>query len=345
MTDPAWPGRTVSRALLAGLCALILWGVWTAASGGTAGPGVKAFGDVDLYREIAQRVAAGSDYYAAAIASQLAHGYPTTPFLAVRLPTLTSLHLALGETGATVLLVALGVAGVLAMAVRLDRDGRGRAERIAAVVLLGLGVALLAVGPVAWFHEAWAGVLVLLAIAVHSPRRWWPSVLLALVAVCFRELALPYLVVMAVLAWPQRRREAWAWLAAIGVFAAVLAAHALAVQAAQPPTPVASNGWVEFGGWSFVLACVRTGSLLSALPLAVAAVVVPLALFGWCFAGPLARPVVATCVLLAGALMVVGRPDNTYWGLLFSTVLLAGLAFAPRGLVVSARAAFSRSAG
>ena len=343
MTLPSGLGPARARALLAILLGLIGWGVAVSASAGPASTTTQAgFGDVALYQETAARVAAGADYYSAAIAAQLAHGYPTTPFVVVRLPTLTGLHLLVGETTATVLLVLLGLAGLFAMAWRLDRTGVGRAERLAAVVLLGLGVAILAVGPVAWFHEAWAGALVLLALGVHSPRRWWPSVLLGFAAVCFRELALPFLVVMAVLAWPRRRRESYAWLGAIAVFGVVYALHALAVMAAQPPAPVGTNGWLQLGGWSFVLACVRTGSLLSALPLAVAAVLVPLALFGWLFAGALARPVVATCGLLVCALLVVGRPDNTYWGLIFATLLLTGLAFAPRGLAACVCAAGGR---
>lgn len=342
MTVPAWLGRTRAWALLLGLLGLIGWGVALSVPGAATGAGeavTKDFGDVALYRETAARVAAGADYYTSAIAAQLAHGYPTTPFVVVRLPTLTYLHLLVGETGATVLLVLLGLAGLFAMARRLDRTGVGRAERFAAVALLGLGVAVLAIGPVAWFHEAWAGALILLATAVHSPRRWWPSVLLGFAAVCFRELALPFLVVMTVLAWPRRRREALGWLGAIAGFGVVYALHALAVSAAQPPAPVGTNGWLQLGGWSFVLECVRTGSLLSTVPAVAAAVLVPLALFGWLFAGTLARPVVATCGLLVCALLVVGRPDNTYWGLLFATLLLPGLAFAPRGLVACVRAA------
>jgi hypothetical protein len=331
--------------LLVALAALLGWGLAVAGGGTPAVPQSSGPGDVELYQRVAARVASGEGYYPAAVAEQFAGGYPTTPAVVVRLPTLTWIHVVLGATGASVALVGLGVAALAAMAVRLDRDGARRAEWAGALLLIGANIAVLATGPVSWFSEAWAGVLLLLALAVHGERRWWPSVALGLAAACLRELALPFLLVMAVLAWPRRRREAMAWLGAIGAFLVIYLLHALAVQAAQPPAPVASNGWLAAGGWPFVLASVSTGSVLATAPLWVAACLVPFALLGWLFAGALSRPALATCLLFMVAFLVVGRPDNAYWGLLYAPVLLVGLAFSPRALATSLSVAGGASSG
>jgi hypothetical protein len=211
------------------------------------------------------------------------------------------------------------------------------------VLLLGVNAALYAVAPIGWFSEAWAGALIMLAIGLRGGKHWWPAVVVGFAAACFRELALPFLLVMAAVSWHQRRRrESAGWLAAVGVFCALLALHAFAVQAAQPRDPLASQGWIRFGGWSFVLNAVATSSVLWILPWVTVAFIVPLALFGWLFAGRLGQLVLATCGLFIAGFLVIGRSSNTYWGLLFAAVLVAGLAFAPRGLVTTVRVALGR---
>lgn len=340
MTTPTWLDRRRAGGLLAGVLGLLAWGL-VVTLGGPATPSPEppadGYSDVDLYREIVARVAAGADYYTTAIATQLAHNYPTTPFVVVRLPTLTWLRVLLGDVGSTVLLVGLAATALVTMMVRLRATGMGRWEWAVAVLLLGLNLSLNALGVVGWFHEAWAGVLIVIAIALRTDRRWWPAVLLGFAACCFRELALPFLLVMAVLSW-RRRREFWAWVGAIVAFALVYALHALAVLAVPQADPVSSNGWLQLGGWGFVLATVSTGTVLSSLPLVVTAVVVPLALFGWVFGTGPARAVLATCAAFMLVFWFVGRPENSYWGLLYAPLLVPGLALAPRGLAATVRA-------
>lgn len=320
------------------------FGLFVSPEGALAPTGsATGYGDADLYRELAARVGAGEPYYPAAVSLQQQHGYPTTPFVVVRPPTLTLLRVALGDGLSTALLVVLGAAAILAIGRRVDRAGASRLEWVAAVLLLGVNAALYAVPPIAWFSEAWAGALIMLAIGLRGEKRWWPAVVAGFAAVCFRELALPFLLVMAAVSWHQRRRrEAAAWLGAIAVSCLLLALHAAAVLAAQPANPVASPGWVRFGGWSFVLNAVATSSVLWILPWVTVAFIVPLALFGWLFAGRLGRLVLATCGFFIAGFLVIGRSNNTYWGLLFAAVLVAGLAFAPRGLVTTVQVALGR---
>jgi len=341
-----WLDRRRAILVLVALVIAIGFGLSVAPEGAIAPTrSATGYGDADLYRELAARVGAGEPYYPAAVSLQQLHGYPTTPFVVVRPPTLTLLRVALGDGLSTALLVALGTAGILAIGRQADRSGASRVEWFGAVLLLGVNGALYAVAPIAWFAEAWAGALIMLAIGLRGEKRWWPAVVLGLAAACFRELALPFLLVMAAVSWHQRRRrESAGWLAAVGVFCMLLALHALAVQAAQPPEPVPSPGWFRFGGWSFVLNAVATSSVLWILPWVTVAFIVPLALFGWLFAGRLGRLVLATCGIFIAGFLVIGRSNNTYWGLLFAAVLVAGLAFAPRGLVTTVRVAVGKPA-
>ena len=84
------------------------------------------------------------------------------------------------------------------------------------------------------------------------------------------------------------------------------------------------------------------GSALAVAPGAVAAVLVPLAFFGWLFAPRGLRAGALTCVVFAAIFAVIGRPDNAYWGLLDATLLFCGLAFAPRGLAATIRSILRR---
>ncbi len=328
--------------VLLGLLALTVTGLLAPQ---TVAPATPAGGiaDVELYRRIASRVAAGAGYYPTALQLQLENGYPTQPAMAVRLPTLTLIESGLGSSGAGLLLGALAVAALVALLRRLELAGVTRGERVLALVLAGLNLSLVAVGGVVWFHDAWAGVLILLAFALWREHRWWPSVVLGLAAVSVRELALPFLVVMLVLSW-RRRREALAWAGAILVFAAGYLGHVLAVLATPVAGARASNGWFTLGGWPAVVATAKLGSVLAVTPGAVAAVLVPLAFVGWLFAPRGLRAGALTCAVFAAIFAVIGRPDNAYWGLLDATLLLCGLAFAPRGLAATIRSIRGRRA-
>jgi hypothetical protein len=345
---PPWLNRQRARLLLIAVVALIGIGFGVAGTPPSSAAESASSGvtDLELFQRIAVRVGSGESYYHAAIAEQLQNGYPTTPAMAVRLPTLTYLEVALGHVGMTVMLAVLVVALLTAMLLRVAHagSGSGAVEQIAVVGVLAASVALYPLGSVTWFHDAWAGVLIALAVALHRDQRWWPSLIVGLAAVSIRELAWPFLVVMAVLAWPRRRRESIAWIAGAMGFLAVYMLHVGAVQAVQPGVSAPSQGWLGCGGWGFILNAVRSGSVLFAAPMAIVVIVVPLALFGWLFSGDLARPVLGTCLAFIGIFLVIGRADNSYWGLLFAALLLAGIAFAPRGLVVTARTAIGADA-
>ena len=297
-------------------------------------------GDAQLYRQISARVAHGQNYYEAAAVEHRASGYPLKPANAVRTPIVAEITAALGQSGADLLLRLLTIAAAAATVIRLAPQLSAPYREIAILLSATSAGAFVQSGMSVW-HEIWAGLLITLALACRTERRWFASVVLGLVAALVRELAFPFLLVMAATAWAGRaRREAQAWLAASAIVVVVLIAHMSAVSAVALPSDVTSPGWMAFGGWRFDLALARQSSLLMALPPWAAAVATPLALLGWCaWRNAYALRTATILVLWMAAFLVLGRPDNSYWGFLFAPLLPVGLAMAPAGLRDLIRAA------
>lgn len=290
-------------------------------------------GDAALYRQIAARVANGEAYYPAAAAEHRASGYPLKPFTAVRQPLLAEIAATIGASGAEWLLRLLAVAATAGTVIRLAPRLKTPFREIA--ILLSATSASLFVQSGMWvWHDIWAGLLVTLALACRTERHWLFSVALGLTAALLRELAFPFLLLMAGMAWASGgRREAGAWIVAAAIALTALALHMISVDAVALPADVTSPGWLVLGGWRFDLALARQSSLLLLLPTWVTAVVTPLALLGWsAWPGAYARRTTAILGLWMTAFLIVGRPDNSYWGFLFAPLLPVGLAFAPAAL-------------
>src|SRR3546814_3515006 len=80
------------------------------------------------------------------------------------------------------------------------------------------------------FHEGWSALLIALSLALYRKDRWWPSVVLALLALLIRELALPFVLLMGGLALLSLNcRELFAWSAVTLICAIALWCHAHAV--------------------------------------------------------------------------------------------------------------------
>lgn len=303
--------------------------------------------DYRLYQGIAAQVRAGRPYYAAAIEAQRKHHYPVRPFFTVRLPTLSWLVAGLSPMGAQALLLLLAVVTVKAWSDRMAWNAhasRGQMAIRIGLIVCGIAPALIASGM--WFTEVWAGLLIALSLALRTPDRWWPSVAVALVAVLLRELSLPYLLAMGLLAlFDGRRREAIGWGGAVAVFAVVFAAHAHGVLALTQAGDLASPGWNGRGGWAlFVSSCMEM-TLLTLLPALVVAALLPLSLFGMAaWKTPLA---LRTLVTLCGYTLLIAlfaRPDNHYWVWMINPILLLGLLIVPNAMADLVRSIGRRSA-
>lgn len=304
------------------------------------------YGDRELYREIAQKVAAGQDYYAAAAAAQRAHGYPIWPPWAVREPTEAWVLALLGDD-----LVRWGVLLLLAAgAVVLMRGGAEQApgpawRRIALTLLFGVGLSLYATPTAPYLHENWAAAFIALSLACWR-RLWGLSVAFGLVACLFREIALPYMLVMAGFAAAERRwRELAGWAAALAVLAAALAVHFALAAGQRLPSDGVSPGWMRFGGWPFAVLAARRNIMLAVMPAPLASLVLLAGLLGLAAArSPWTARIAGTAIAFLGLFMAVGRPDNYYWGMIVAPLLVMGLPYAPAAIGDLARAATGRGA-
>jgi hypothetical protein len=337
-----------ARRLLPILAAVLLMvlGLLTGAGRERAAP-TSGPTDLGLYVYAATAAAHPSTWYAQVIARQRRDGYELKPFVAVRPPALSFLLAAL-RTGALrrLAVVALALASLVAWWLRLGREGVQPLPRALDLVAMITG-ALFAVAPQApYLHEAWAGLLISLSLALRREQRFGLAVAAGLAAALIRELAAPYLVVMATTALLGRHwREAAAWGLALVLFAAALAVHASMVDALVLPSDHAGAGWLKLSGWPFVLHASQWNAVLAVSPAWLTALAVPAALAGAAnWTTSLGRRVAAVLVTYVLAFAVIGRPENFYWGLVFAPLLPLGFARACRGLA-AARTYLNRSSG
>jgi len=307
------------------------------------GSAIDQRGDLALYERISARVAAGEGYYAAATDEQRAAGYPTRPFVTVRLPTLAYLHAAIGAQGVRVLEMALLIACLLALPGALR--GAPLPEKGGGVLALLLGGATIAAPFAGLYHEALAGVLLSLALLLYRPHRWWPALIAAGCALAVRELAVPFVLLWFAFTLAGKRwREAAGVGALLAVFAGGMALHYLAVEAAARPDDLASEGWNAMTGYTLPLMVMSRLTVLSLLPAAVAAPLAILPLAGWLGLG--GRAGLFAALWFAGLFTMTAlfaRPENFYWVQLALPAYFAGFALAPRAVIELVRGAASRA--
>ena len=289
------------------------------------------YSDVRLYHDMAQRIAAGTDYYAAATGLQREHGFPTRPFVTVRLPTLVMAAVWLGWGTLRAVLIGLLFAAVLLWLRELDGLA-ATGERIAAGLLVLAGGAMVENPGLVTQHELWAGILLTIALAIRVKGNWAGAVLMAAAALAIRELALPFVLLAALFALADRRwRELAAWTGLALLFALGLALHAHAVAAHVLPGDLASEGWSEHRGFGAPLRDIANVTLLTLVPAPLVYLLALLPLYGW-LAAPmrLARFAVPLFTGYMVLLALFAREQNFYWAIMLLPAYLAGYAFLPR---------------
>lgn len=299
-----------------------------------ATPHAQDQADIALSETIVDGVRHGGNYYAVAADALRADGDPLTPVVAFRLPTLAVLLSLLPRWAPPALVYALLLAVAVAWWGRLKPVFVPGPPRGLAMALLAGGL-MIAVGPdLAYCHEVWAGLFVALSLALRRHGRWIEAAALGLVAVLIREIAAPYLAIMAGFALLEgERKEALGWIVTLAILAVALFLHAEAVARVVRPIDLAPPDGFALPGFGFFVRTLSTGTALRIAPLWIAAPLVGLALFGWsAWADPLALRILALFAVAAAAFGLFGRIANGPWGLLIAPTFLIGLAFAPDGL-------------
>jgi hypothetical protein len=305
-----------------------------------SGPASDRPSDLALYIRVIDHLRHGESYYIAAVRELRENNYPLRPFVAVRPPVHALMMAALPDVmSRRLLLAALSGLTLMAWAWRLKSLRHNPARYALALMALISGIAPGFVPAAYPLHEVWAGLLIALSLALRKPDRWFVSVLIGTFAAVLRELAAPYLLVMAVLAFKEGRgKESAAWFAGLAVFALTLAVHAFEVSTVVTAVDPVSPTWLQLGGWPFVLRSAQWNLILQAGPKWLGALLVPLALLGLtALRGPLGRRLALTVGGYTFAFLFVGRDNNFYWGLIIAPLWPLGLLTAWPALMMYAR--------
>jgi hypothetical protein len=290
-------------------------------------PSPPAEGDLVTYERIIERLRGGESYYPAAHAELLAGNYGTRSVFNWRTPAYPLFLAAVSPAVGRVFLSVLALLAVLLLHRRL-RSAFGVVVAGVSVLSLTLNVAVLASAKSVFFSETAAGVLILLSVAAYTNRWFVPAAVGGLAALFVRELAAPYAVISILFALRERRwPEVWTWTAGLAAYAAYFAAHWASVGNLLGSADRAGEGWLRFGGPRFVLSTASYNGILGAAPLWVAAILLPLALLGLA-AWPEGLRSAATVSSFVIAFALVGNQFNSYWGLLYTPLMMLGVPLA-----------------
>jgi hypothetical protein len=201
---------------------------------------------------------------------------------------------------------------------------------------------ILAFGTVRWCldpdgpysPELWTSILIALSLASYGLGRTNLAAALGILALFFRELALPYCVLACFLSLRRRRwQEALVWLGGLACFGVFLLWHAHEVHQRTTEADLQRSDWLCLGGLKFVLVTARMNDYIYAAPGWVVALYLSVGLVGLVglFGRSGDRGLLAAGTVLAyvAAFSIVGNPYNCYWGLIYAPILALGVARAP----------------
>jgi hypothetical protein len=285
--------------------------------------------DLKCYQAIVERIRSGESYYSAANYELRRTGYEIGSVFNWRLPVLALFlgHLPSPIFGPVIAALLAGAA-FLSWLIVFQKNKYSNSEILLAGLLLsGPLVYSIIPGPYL-MHEFWAGILILLSLAIYANGWRYTSIIAGLAALFLRELALPFVLVMLTLAFIERkRREAYIWLIGLGIFSIEFLIHWMIASKFITPADKALQGsWIAFGGWSFVLNTAQVHPFLILAPAWLTAIVLPLSILGlMAQQTPWGRRIACTAGFYMLAFMVVGRPFNLYWGLIYTFLVPFGL--------------------
>jgi len=301
--------------------------------------------DPDLYEAEIEGIRAGRAYYAMAAEKLVEFGYPTHSVFNWRTPLPMWLLAQLPDPAwGRIILCALGF-----IVIWMSFEALGREHR-EGTISAGILAAILLLGPILPMRLRnyytlpghWAGVLIAISVLAYGLRLRPIGVLTGLAAAFFRDLALPYCLLCAAIAWWQKRRwELWSWVAGLVAWGLFFTYHCWQVANYMPTNGYQQPaGWLQFLGLPFVIATCQMSAYLLLLPqwvtalYFVAAVVVFL---GW--RTELGVRSALTVAMYMAAFWVVGHDYNQYWGVLTAPLICLAVAQSPRTFSLLLRAA------
>jgi hypothetical protein len=295
----------------------------------------KGEADLALYVKEVQRIRQGESYYDVLGSELQKRGYPIHSAFSWRTPLHLELLAHMPEPDWARYLLALGAFCAIGFSVATPFRRKEHGMVVWQALLLVFPLAITGMDPVYYFAEMWAGVGIAISVGMYIAG--WPKagVCAGIVALFFRELALPYVLISLILAWREKKKsELCIGLAGLAAFAVYYGLHAAAVSSHMPSQPPAGNApevlrWIQFGGLRFVLITSRVGMLMI-YPFWWAALYLPFALLGLgAWRHPVAIRVLATVMAYMLAFSVIGIPSvNYYWGAVYAPLLAFGTPWA-----------------
>ena len=288
--------------------------------------------DRDMYARLIEQMQQGVNYYDAA-RQELSDGhYGMQSVFNWRTPTWASfvaLFPSLLWPQGIVIAIALLAA---ALACRLVYESLGWIGAGALVIGLILSLGACLVPRSFLLSEIPTGVLIFLSATLYGTRRPLLGQGTAVLALFIRELAAPYVLVCAFLAWREKRYgELVLWLLSLAVYAAYFWWHFEMVKAHTLPTDHADpSGWLQFGGADFVLNTAAFNGFFLVAPLWVSAILAPAAYLGLlAWPGSSGHRMALTVTLYIALFAVAGKWFNAYWGALYTPLLTLGIVWFP----------------
>ena len=328
----ARPARGWSQVVLLGLAVLLALGL---RQGETFNAPLRAStqpSDSALHTRVIARLVKGQPYYAAVGAELREAGYPARSVFNWRTPAHYTLVAILTPRRATTLLRILSLAVIVGAMWVLARLSMPRSF-VAGFLMLGSTLVPLMLADAVVFAEACAGTVIGLSLALYGRFMYLPAACLALAALFFREIALPYAVTCGLLAiWQRRRAESLFWVAGGFAYLIYYGLHAANVARHIDPADVAhAQSWLQFQGLPFVLRTLHGNGIIVLVPAWVTVILCVLGLAGT-FAPSIPRavkwPLLAYCAFFA----VAGQGFNFYWGWVAIPLWAYAIAHADIGL-------------
>jgi len=304
-------------------------------------------GDEHMYANVVDGLRHGGDFYDTLRAQLSAGHYGMKSVFNWRTPffmSLVALFPSNWDIYALVLLVAL-TGGGLAVWLAWRELGPIAGGSLVAIEILALGAAL---APGTFLiSELPAGFLVLLSATAYGLGARRTGFAAAALALFVRELAGPYVVVCAFLAWRAGlRRELALWGLVLAGYAAYYLWHVHMVSLHQSPSDLGDrSGWLQFGGAAFVLNAAAFNGYFITAPLWATALLLPAACIGlMAWPGPAGERMALTVFAYLALFAIAGKDVDSYWGALFTPLMTLGLVWFPAGLRDLWRAASRRDA-
>lgn len=291
--------------------------------------------DIDMYAAVIAHMRHGQDFYGALRDGLSAGHYGMKSVFNWRTPFFMSLvALFPSLLGMQLVVILAAIAGTsLACWLVWREAGRAAAGTMLLLELVSLVACLVPRGYL--FSEMPAGLMILVSASAYGLGRRRTGFIAAVLALFIRELAAPYVLVCVFLAWRERRyRELAAWGVALLVYGAYFLWHMHMVALHQSPAdhgdPV---GWMQFGGAVFILNAATFNGFMLAAPLWGTAILLPIAFIGlMAWPGPAGERVALAVFFYLGLFAVAGKTFDSYWGALFTPIMMMGLIWFPAGL-------------